>query len=101
MFSDLELSSAYRDDLRVYWDSLQHRLRHLRGQYEWPPGRTADGSVNARAELEGRIRAELDHSGCLSKATFDAVIKWGFGATSGCSEDEVRRQQGECAYRKC
>jgi hypothetical protein len=85
-----EFSGAYGDDLRVYWDGLKERLGDLRSRYEWPPGRTADASVNARAELEGRIRAELDHSGCLSKATFDAVILWGFGAISGCSEDEIR-----------
>jgi hypothetical protein len=91
---EIEFIDKYAEHLGAFWNRTRGRLLDWRSHYEWPPGASAEGSLNRRTQLEHQIRAELDGQRCLSKGTFDAAIRWGFGADSGCSEQDVRQATG-------
>ncbi len=88
----------FSDDLRAFWNRVGYRVPYWRDQYQWPKGASLEGSVNTRTQLESLIQTELEMQGCLSKSTFDAIIRWGFGNSSGCSDQEVR-QATRLAFR--
>jgi len=86
--------TEYAEVLGAFWNRVKGHLLEWRSGYQWPPGASPAESTETRTRLERRIRAELDGRGCLSKGTFDAVIRWGFGTDSGCSDQEVRQATG-------
>ena len=76
-------------DLKTFWNRVSDQILSSRQDYQWPRGASLKGSIDTRAQLEQRIQNDLNNKDCLSKFTFDAVIQWGFGVNSGCSEQEV------------
>lgn len=89
----IESESAFLDRhgeaLRCFLDRMKNRILDWKSQYEWPRGVTGEAALEKRGELEHAIQKELAAQGFMSKATFDWVIRWGFGTDSGCSEEEI------------
>jgi hypothetical protein len=89
--SEARFISDHAGDLRAFWNRVSQSARQWRAQYRWPRNANAEESLESRTRLELQIQNDLSNRGCLSKATFDAVMRWGFGAESGCSDREVQQ----------
>ena len=92
--SETAFIDKFAEDLSAFWNRIKDHVLDWKYRYQWPPGAAPEGSHLTRTQLEQRIRAELDRQKCISKAAFDAVIRWGFGTDSGCSDQEVRHATG-------
>jgi hypothetical protein len=87
--SESAFLDRHREALRCFLDRVKNRIPDWKSQYEWPRGVTGEAALEKRSELEHAIQKELAAQGFLSKATFDWVMRWGFGTDSGCSEEEI------------
>src|SRR5260370_23729113 len=83
--------TRHESALSEYWDRIKRFLPDWKSSYQWPRGVTFRSAVARRSELERKIREELGSQGNLSKETFDSVLVWGFGASSSCSDAEIRQ----------
>lgn len=89
--SETAFLNMHREALTCFWDRVKHRIVDWKSQYEWPPGVTGEAALEKRSELEHTIQRDLATQGFLSKATFESVMRWGFGTDSGRSEEEIYR----------
>jgi hypothetical protein len=96
--SEAVFINEHADALSAFWNQIKNRLLDWRAHYQWPTGAPPEASLNTRTQLEQRIRADLHRQGSLTKAVFDAVIRWGFGSDSGCSDQDVQ-QATRLAFR--
>ncbi|MBZ5653673.1 MAG: hypothetical protein LAO56_00185 [Acidobacteriia bacterium] len=81
---------AHRNALNCFWDQVKSHVIEWKSGYEWG-GVRGQAALEERNKIERKIRMDLAGQRCLSKATFDSVMNWGFKRDSECSEEEINR----------
>jgi len=67
------------DCVQRYWDQIKDRLLGWKASYRWPEQASHHESLEKRRVLENRVESERLARGLLTKATFDAIMVWGYG----------------------
>lgn len=76
--------------LNDYWQQVKTQVVAWKAAFEWPKGVHFEEAVARRDALEKDIKTDLQQ-GYLTKATFDAVMKWGFGRPSKNEAPEIEQ----------
>jgi hypothetical protein len=73
-----QFSSPGSDCVQRYWQQIKDRLHGWKASYRWPEKASHHESLQKRRVLENRVESERIARGLLTKATFDAIMIWGY-----------------------